>query len=188
MLFLSCCQHMCNCANSCAMPRADIFLIFAGKSKAACIKQPVIGNPAEKMNKFTKKLTRQLAQNPKMLFLTDSIGALLSAAVLFLMLQNLSPFIGMPETALMLLLKTAACLFLYSAVCFLLLREKWGVFISIISAANALYCLLTLLFLILHYKELTCLGLVYFIGETALIIVLVYIELQTAAEILSPKT
>jgi len=135
------------------------------------------------MNKAIEKLAHQLAENPKMLFLIDSIGALLTAFLLFTLLQNFSPSTGMPKKALSLLLGTALCLFFYSAACFLLLKEKWSVFIRIISASNSLYCLLTLLLLIVHYKQITYLGLAYFIGETAVILGLVCIELKTAAKI-----
>jgi hypothetical protein len=134
------------------------------------------------MNKAAIKLIHQLAKKPKMLFLLDSLGALLTAVLLLVILQNFSPSIGMPKTALTLLLSAAVCLFFYSAACFLLLKEKWGVFIRIISAANALYCLMTLLLLIVHYKQITYLGLAYFLGETAIILGLVCIELKTAAK------
>jgi hypothetical protein len=48
------------------------------------------------MIKAAKKLIHQLAKNPKMLFLIDSLGALLTAVLLLVILQNFSPCIGMP--------------------------------------------------------------------------------------------
>jgi hypothetical protein len=76
------------------------------------------------MNKAAKKLIHQLAKNPKMLFLLDSLGALLTAVLLLVILQNFSPSIGMPKTAMNLLLGAAVCLFFYSAACFLLLKKN----------------------------------------------------------------
>ncbi|TPG44185.1 hypothetical protein EAH81_06020 [Flavobacterium pectinovorum] len=135
------------------------------------------------MDRIINKLTDQLAQKPKTLFLIDSLGALLTAQFLFIILQNFSPYIGMPKTVLNLLWWAAVCFFFYSAFCFLFLKEKWAFFIRLVSIANALYCLLTLAFLFMHYKELTHLGLAYFIVETAIISVLVYIELKVSAKI-----
>lgn len=135
------------------------------------------------MNQAVKKITDHLAQKPRTLFLIDSAGALLSALLLLAALRYFSPHIGMPKTVLKLLWSAAGCFFFYSACCFLLLRERWAVFIRIIGFANALYCVLTLALIFLHYKGLTPLGLAYFTGETALICALACIELQAAAKI-----
>lgn len=132
------------------------------------------------MDRNFTKLTHQLAGKPRLLFLIDSMGALISALLLWILLQDFSPRTGMPQTALLLLLGAAGCLVLYSGACFLLLRGKWAFFIRIISAANSLYCLLTLSLVIMHHKNLAFFGAVYFSGETALILALAWIELKTA--------
>lgn len=142
--------------------------------------------PAElikKTDRVIKKLTDQLVKKPKTLFLIDSLGALLTALLLFFVLRNFCPYIGMPEAVLNLLWPIAAYFFFYSAACFLFLKGKWAVFLRIISFANSLYCLLTLILLFIHYKQLTNLGLVYFSAETAIIGGLVYIEHQVLAKI-----
>lgn len=135
------------------------------------------------MDRGIKKLTHQLARKPRTLFLIDSLGALLTALFLFVILRHFSPYIGMPKTVLGLLCMTAACFFLYSAACFLLVKEKWAFFIRLISFANALYCLVNLILIGLHYKGITNLGLAYFAGETAIICALVYIEFHVSAKI-----
>ena len=135
------------------------------------------------MDRVIKELTDQLAKRPKTLFLIDSVGALLTALFLFVILRNFSPYIGMPKRVLNLLWPIAACFFFYSATCFLFLKEKWVFFIRIIIFANSLYCLLTLMILFMHYKQLTNLGLAYFSAEIAIIGGLIYIELQVSAKI-----
>ncbi|OWU92822.1 MULTISPECIES: hypothetical protein [unclassified Flavobacterium] len=130
-----------------------------------------------------KKLTRLSAQNPKMLLLADSLGALLSALLLWALMQDFSPAAGMPKNALSLLLGASLCLWLYSGACFLLVKEKWAFFIRTLSAANCFYCLAALLMAIIHRKNLTFFGAVYFSGETALILALAWIELRTAGRI-----
>lgn len=135
------------------------------------------------MNSVIKKLTDQLTQKPKTLFLINSLGALLTALFLFVILRNFTPYIGMPKKVLNVLWPTAACFFFYSATCFILLKGKWTLFITIISFVNSLYCLLILILLFVYYKQLTNLGLAYFSLETAIICALVYIELQVLAKI-----
>jgi O-antigen/teichoic acid export membrane protein len=137
--------------------------------------------------RMIKKLTLLCAQNPKMLLLADTLGALLSALLLWALIQDFSPATGMPQSALSLLLTAAGCLLLYSGACFLLVKEKWAFFIRTLSAANCFYCLLALLMLIIHHKNLTFFGAVYFSGETALILALAWIELGTARIISKPR-
>jgi hypothetical protein len=78
---------------------------------------------------------------------------LLTAVLLFVILQisalyrhaknNANPSCG-----------AALCFFLFGSLLFIAKRKKER-FIRIISAANSLYCLLTLLLLIVHYKHIT---------------------------------
>ncbi|WP_269235518.1 hypothetical protein [Flavobacterium flavigenum] len=136
------------------------------------------------MNRIIEKLTNHLVKKPKTLFLIDSIGAFLTALLLFAVLQNLTKYFGMPKTTLTILWSIAAFFCLYSALCFLLLKEKWRIYIRIISFANLLYCVLILIFLFIHYEQITALGLIYFSTETAIICILVYVELNVAAKIL----
>ncbi|MFC0778638.1 hypothetical protein [Flavobacterium sp. HJSW_4] len=138
-----------------------------------------------KMNRIIKGLTNQLVKKPKTLFLIDSIGAFLTALLLFVVLRNLTEYFGMPKNTLTILWSTAACFWLYSAVCFLFLKRKWKLYIKIISFANLFYCMLTSAFLFIHHDELTALGLTYFLLEIAIICMLAYIELNVAAKILN---
>lgn len=135
------------------------------------------------MNRIIKELTNQLVKKPKTLFLIDSIGAFLTALLLFVVLRNLTKYFGMPKNTLTILWSAAACLCFYSAVCFLFLKSKWKLYIKIISFANLFYCMLTSGFLFIHNDEITALCLIYFLLEIAIICLLVCIELTVAAKI-----
>lgn len=130
-----------------------------------------------------KKLITHLTQNPRTLFLADSSGALLSAFFLFVVLKSFNEYFGTPETILNYLSAIAACFCIYSATCFLFLKDNWTLYIRVISIANLLYCILTLCLLIIYLPLHTYLGIIYFLAEIAVIGVLVYIELNVAAVI-----
>ncbi len=135
------------------------------------------------MNRAIEKMINHLVRKPGTLFLIDSIGAMLTTLLLFFVLRNFNGYFGMPKTALTYLSAIAACFCVYSAICFLFLKENWMPFIKIISVANLLYCLLTAGLLINYYKQLTGLGLTYFWVEIIIICGLVFIERSVANKI-----
>jgi hypothetical protein len=130
-----------------------------------------------------KAILNNILKKPKIIFLIDSVGALLTTFFLFVILRNYSEYFGMPKTILTYLSAIAASFCIYSTTCYLVLKEKWTEFITIISVANILYCALTLGFLILHHSQLTTLGLVYFLLEIIIICILVFIELTVVTKI-----
>ena len=135
------------------------------------------------MFRITRKTIKHLAEKPKTLFLIDSLGALLTAFLLFIVLRNYNECFGMPEAILTTLSAIAAGFFIFSISCFLLLNKNWIPFIMCIVTVNILYCILTIILLIFYYPQLTILGITYFIGEIVIIAGLVYIELNVAKEI-----
>ena len=135
------------------------------------------------MNRILKILINHLAEKRKTLFLIDSLGALLTAFFLLVVLPQFNKYFGMPKTILTYLSILAICLGMYSTACFLFLKERWATFISIISIANLLYCAITIALLIKYYSLLTLVGTIYFLIEIVLICILSYIELNVATEI-----
>lgn len=121
--------------------------------------------------------------NPRNLFLADSLGALLSAILLGLVLARFESIFGMPQKVLYVLSSIAFVFCIYSFLCFLLLKENWRPFLKIIGIANLLYCFLTLGLVIYLYQELTVLGITYFALELIVILVLISIELKTAFDL-----
>ena len=123
---------------------------------------------------------------PPKLFLVDSLGALLSALLLGLVLTQFEKTFGMPQQVLY-VLSVIPCVFaVYSFLCFLSKTIHWRFFMKIISTANLLYCCLTLGLMIYFYQQLTVLGLLYFVLELIIIINLAYIEWKTAS--ITPTT
>jgi hypothetical protein len=130
-----------------------------------------------------RDIIKYLAEKPNTLFLTDSLGALITTFFLFVVLRNFNEYFGMPVMILTYLAAIAACFFIYSTACYLFLKDHWPAFIRAISIANLLYCILTLGLVIAYYAVLTILGITYFLAEITLVLGLVYIELNVAKAI-----
>lgn len=130
-----------------------------------------------------EKLTNYFVQKPRNLFLADGSGALLSGLSLFLILRCFRADFGMPVLYLRFLCVLAFCLCIYSLSCFLFLRTKQALCIRIISIANLLYCMLTLVFMAISRSGLTLAGAVWFSGEMVIICSLAFFELRIARRI-----
>lgn len=135
------------------------------------------------MKSIIKNIIIQLASQPRILFLVDSVGALLTTLSLFVVLSTFHELIGMPLSVLTYLSILSVCFCLYSAACFLFLKRNWVPFIRIIGIANLLYCVLTMTLVLVYYSQLTPLGVAYFLGEIMIVGVIVYIELHVATAI-----
>jgi ABC-type long-subunit fatty acid transport system fused permease/ATPase subunit len=135
------------------------------------------------MNRILNKLINYLLEKPKTLFLADSLGALLTAFTLFVVLRQFNEYVGMPEDVLTYLSFLALCFCIYSSACFLFLKKRWAPYIRFIGVANLLYCLLTTGLLITYYSLLTITGTIYFLMEMVIICGIGYVELTVAKEI-----
>ena len=135
------------------------------------------------MNRIINNLINHLAEKQKRLFLIDSLGAILTAFFLFVIMRQFNGYFGMPKTVLTYLSLIAICFCIYSTTCFLFLKGRWTPFIRLIGIANLLYCALTIGLLIKYYSLLTIIGITYFLIEIIIIYVLSYVELRVATEI-----
>jgi hypothetical protein len=135
------------------------------------------------MNRIINNLINHLAEKQKTLFLIDSLGAILTAFFLFVIMRQFNGYFGMPKTVLTYLSLIAICFCIYSTTCFLFLKGRWTPFIRLIGIANLLYCALTIRLLIKNYSLLTIIGTTYFLIEIIIICVLSYVELRVATEI-----
>lgn len=134
------------------------------------------------MNSNVKAITNYFIRRPGTVFLADSLGALFTA--LFLLIwRNFSGYIGIPKTTLTYLFVIAVCFCLYSAACYVVVKENRPSFLRIISIANFIYCVLTMGILIAHCAQITTIGLIYFLAEMIIICGLAYIELNVAKAI-----
>ena len=135
------------------------------------------------MNRIINKLINHLIKIPKTLFLIDSLGAIVTGFILFVIMRQLIEYIGMPKIVLTYLSFIAIFFCIYSTACFLFLKERWTPFIRLIGIANLLYCALTIGLLIKYYSLLTIIGIIYFLIEIVIICGLSYVELNVATEI-----
>lgn len=125
-------------------------------------------------------ILNRLASNPKPIFLVDSIGAFLTASVLFTVLLIFKDSFGMPLNALRSLSLIAFMYFIYSAYCYYFVENNWRTFLQSIGIANLLYWCLIVGLLITHRNNLTILCFVYFFLELVVIGLLIIVELKTS--------
>lgn len=127
-----------------------------------------------------KKLIKHFSEKQKTLFLIDSIGAFITAFSLFVIMRQFNAYFGMPKNELTYLSVLAVVFCIYSATCFLFLKEGFKPFLRLIGIVNLIYCVLTFGLLIKYHPLLTILGTTYFLIEIAIICGLSFIELNVA--------
>jgi hypothetical protein len=129
-----------------------------------------------------QSIVDSLTSNPKYIFLIDGLGAMLSAFFLGVILVKFEDSFGMPW-AILYALSSVACLFaIYSICCYFFNFSNWQTYLKVIIMANTLYCCLTIGLVFFYYKSLSILGLIYFILELMVLIVLIFIERTVLAK------
>lgn len=129
-------------------------------------------------NKFND-LLKNLASNPKRLFLIDSLGALVTACLTGLVLTRFEAVFGIPPKVLYKLAVVAIIYAVYSISCFCFIKTNWKPFLTAIAIANSIYIFITIGLVFFFYPQVSVLGLFYFLGELTIIASLVFIELKT---------
>jgi hypothetical protein len=127
-----------------------------------------------------QKIIQYFAENPKRIFMADSLGAAMTTFFIFGIMRPLHEYFGLPKAELTYLSLIAFGFFVYSAACFLLVKARWRGFLRLIALANLSYCGLTLALMIKYNNLSTSLGLIYFSAEILLIVSLSYIELSVS--------
>ena len=123
----------------------------------------------------------KITLTPKRLFLIDSLGGMLSALLLGVVLASFETTFGMPQKTLYFLSCLACVYAIYSFLSYWRTKYKWRPYMKTIAIANLFYCCLTTGLVIHHYQELTKLGLIYFLLELVIIISLIIMELKTVS-------
>ena len=126
-----------------------------------------------------KESIQQFIAKSKNIFLIDAVGALLTFTLLFIVLRTFNSLFGLSKTTFEYLSLLAFIFFLYSITCFFLAKNNWKLYLKIICTANTLYCILIFGILIGNYENISMLGVVYFLGEIAVIAGLVFFEIKT---------
>ena len=128
-----------------------------------------------------QELIQYFQQQPKKIFLFDGLGAILSTALLYFLLMPNAGWIGLSITQINALVIGALCLVGYDLIARIMYTSERGWLIKVLALLNTLYCITTLSVLILHYTSITILGWAYFLGEMAIVGVLVYLEWKISA-------
>lgn len=126
-------------------------------------------------------MLNRITSNPKLVFLIDCLGALLSAFLLGVALPSFQPIFGMPNKVLYGLAALAVLFAIYSFWNYRWFKESWRPYLRGIAIVNLLYCCLTAALVIYFRQELTKWGLLYFLQEMVVIIVVVMLEFKTIA-------
>lgn len=129
-----------------------------------------------KIGKLIATLLTKIKTHPKIIFLVDGLGALLTALLQLGILIPLQGFFGMPKNILIILSLIALAFAVYSFCCYFFLKGNWKPFLFGISIANFFYCCLTLGLVYFFFSELTVLGIGYFLAEVAVVMGLVLVE------------
>ncbi len=116
--------------------------------------------------------------NPKNLFLIDGIGATISAIFLGVVMVQLDYVFGMPRNVLMVLAGVAILMALNSFFSYYRVTENQKLVLKRIAIANGLYCIVTLILVMIYFEKLTSLGVGYFIIEIIIIMGLMIWELK----------
>ena len=117
--------------------------------------------------------------DPKKLFLIDGMGAIGTASLLLLLPVFFPGIFGLPDSYTQLLGGVAVCFAIYSLYNYARFNPaKWKPLLKVISIANAVYCVISLGILLLHFQQITTIGWLYFMGEIAIIMLLVLWEMK----------
>lgn len=133
------------------------------------------------MNITINKVINYFTKKTKALFLVDGLGAALTTFYLYFVLRHFYEYFGMPIYILTYLSLIGLVFCVYSMTCFFLLKENWTPFLRLIGVGNLIYCILTMILVYIYFNDLTKLGVIYFLLEITIIVVIVYIELRVAS-------
>lgn len=127
-----------------------------------------------------QRIINKMTLTPRAMFLIDGLGALLSAFLLGIILTKFENTFGMPSKVLYFLAALPCIFAVYDFSCYWQAIENWRPFLKTIAIANLIYCFISIGFVVHHFEKLTTLGLIYFLLEFAIVIILASIEFKTA--------
>lgn len=119
-------------------------------------------------------------QKPKLLFLIDGAGALLSALLLGVVLVRLESIFGIPPNILYVLAALPCIFAVYDLYCYLKVERQLSSFLKGIAIMNLAYCVLSLGLAYGHRETITSFGWGYILVEIVIVGVLAVIELRAA--------
>ena len=131
----------------------------------------------------------KITSHPKKLFLVDSLGAVLTAFFLGVILVRFEDSFGMPKTALYFLSSIACIYAMYSICCYFLAANICKSYLlKGLIVANLVYCCLTIAAIFYFYQKLTVLGLLYFLLELVIMGALIIVERTALSKLFIGKS
>jgi hypothetical protein len=112
------------------------------------------------------------------ILIMDCLGAVLSAILLGGVLAHWESFFGMPKNVLYILAFAAFSFALFTGTCLLTKALHWRVVLRMIASANVIYCIASVILMVLYWDVLTVWGLLYFSSEKITILILVAFEVS----------
>lgn len=143
-----------------------------------------------RLNKVTKSInikSRLLTIQPRSVFLIDAAGAFATSFTIGFILPLFKQQLGsLPQDMYYLLSSIAFFYGVYSLYHYAVPVKSWRFRLWVISTANILYGVMTLIIVALFMENLTALGLLYFVTESAIIIWLSRLEYWYSGKKVTP--
>ena len=118
--------------------------------------------------------------SPSKVFLVDGFGALLTAVFIHLLASFFMDWVGLPVEVLRVLTLVALMMAVYSFCCHLFGKGRNRKSLMVIIVANLVYIMATAIILVLYRDQLKWPGLIYFLSEFVVVLVLVRWEAKIA--------
>lgn len=125
----------------------------------------------------------KLTKNPKILFLIDGIGALVSALMLAIVLVEFEAYIGIPRGSLYILAIFPLAFSLFDLYSYNTSSINTVFKLRVISFCNIFYCFMSLGFVQYHSNSISGLGVTYVLIEIIIVLSIAVIEYDTSSQI-----
>jgi len=129
-----------------------------------------------------------LIENPKFLFILDSLGALLSAFMLGVVLVHFKSFFGIPITTLYILATLPLLFVAFDVYSYFSADSQLGINLRRIAIINLSYCLLSLSLAFYHIELITVYGWIYIVIEIIIVLFIANLEFKTGNKYLYSNT
>ncbi len=127
-------------------------------------------------------MTTTISNTPHRIFLIDGIGALLSIMAALTATQ-FEHYLGIPSSVLLPLTIVGSCFALFSFTCYFKKVKNWRLFLKNLAIFNLLYCILIAGIIYYFFAKMSVLGVLFFVSEISIIVVLAIFELKIASQL-----
>lgn len=114
-------------------------------------------------------------------FIIDAFGAMLSSIMLIWVLPNFQNLIGLPISSLYFLGAWAILFVLFSGSGIFIKPKKPEIYLKIVAGMNSFYSLLSLALVLYYFEQIQFFGLLYFIVELLVLVLLISWEFRLAS-------